>query len=57
MGPNEYVYVPDACKENDVNCPLQIIFHWCFLTIENIQLQYIEKTGYNEVAEDNMIIL
>ena len=57
MGPKAYVYAPTACKEKDANCPLHVVFHGCQQTINDIQMQYVENTGYNEVAEDNNLII
>ena len=52
-----YVYAPTAWKQKDANCPLHVVFHGCQQTINDIQMQYVENTGYNEVAEDNNLII
>mmetsp|Transcript_13663 Transcript_13663/g.15326 ORF Transcript_13663/g.15326 Transcript_13663/m.15326 type:complete len:252 (-) Transcript_13663:43-798(-) len=58
MGANAYVYAPLACQDLNANCSLHVVFHACGQSIEYIGLQYVEKTGYNEVAEaSNLVIL
>ena len=57
MGSNAYVYVPEICKQSDAKCPLHVVFHGCKQTINDIQMQYVENTGYNEIAEDNGIVI
>lgn len=57
MGPKAYVYVPTACQEEGADCPLHVVFHGCKQTINDIQMQYVEKTGYNEVAETNNLVI
>ena len=57
MGPNAYVYAPTKCKESDAKCPVHIVFHGCKQSINDIQMQYVENTGYNEIAEDNNFVI
>lgn len=57
MGPKAYVYAPKACQESGANCPLHVVFHGCQQTIADIDMQYVEKTGYNEVAENNNLVI
>lgn len=57
MGPDAYVYAPKACQAEGANCPLHVVFHGCKQTINDISMQYVENTGYNEVAEDNNIVI
>jgi hypothetical protein len=57
MGPKAYVYAPVECKKANANCPLHVAFHGCQQTINDVQMQYVENAGYNEVAEDNNLII
>jgi len=57
MGPNAYMYVPTNCTESGANCKLHVVFHGCKQTLSDIQLQYVEDTGYNNWAESNNIIV
>lgn len=55
MGPSAYAYVPAACESAD--CAIHVVFHGCAQTVDDISMQYVETTGYNEVAEANGIIM
>uniref|UniRef100_A0A7S3JKQ8 Poly(3-hydroxybutyrate) depolymerase n=1 Tax=Euplotes harpa TaxID=151035 RepID=A0A7S3JKQ8_9SPIT len=57
MGSNAYVYVPKACKSSNAKCPLHVVFHGCQQTTADISMQYVENTAYNEVAEDNNLVI
>ncbi|CAI2370974.1 unnamed protein product [Moneuplotes crassus] len=58
MGGEAFAYIPTACQSDDADCSLHVVFHGCLQTIKDIQMQYVESTGYNEVAEANdMVIL
>jgi len=57
LGPNAYVYVPSACSNNQSDCKLVVNLHGCQQTLDDVQLQYITKTGMNEVAEANNIVV
>jgi len=56
MGPKGFVYVPTSCKNNST-CKLHIAFHGCKQTIGDIGNVYYTKTGLNEQAEANNIIV
>lgn len=57
MGEEAYVYVPEVCQSKDAGCSLHVVFHGCKQTIKDIQLQYVQKTGYNEVAEASRLVI
>jgi len=50
-----YYYLPSSeCKNG---CKLHITFHGCEQTVQDINMDYVEKTGYNNWAEANDIII
>lgn len=51
-----YLYVPTACA-NGQTCHLHISFHGCLQTEADIGDAYATKSGYNEWAEANNIIM
>lgn len=51
-----YMYVPTACQNGD-ECALHVVFHGCQQTLDDISTKYVTQTGYNEVAENNNIII
>lgn len=57
MGSEAYVYAPEACQSEGAECPLHVVFHGCKQTIKDIGTKYVEETGYNEVAEDNNMVI
>lgn len=52
-----FIYIPTACKNKAKQCDLHVVFHGCRQTIDHIQTQFIEKTGYLEVAEAFDIVI
>ncbi|KAL4491961.1 hypothetical protein ABPG72_008382 [Tetrahymena utriculariae] len=57
MNSKGYVYVPTACRQNTDACKLQVQFHGCLQTTQDIGTDYINKLGINGVAEANNIIV
>lgn len=51
-----FAYVPDACEQGK-KCRLHVAFHGCKQTVEDLGNQFYTKTGYNEWAEANNIIV
>lgn len=51
-----YIYVPTSCA-NGETCHLHISFHGCLQTEQDIGDAYASKSGYNEWAESNNIIV
>jgi hypothetical protein len=51
-----YIYIPTACA-NGASCHLHISFHGCLQTEEDIGNAYASKSGYNQWAEANNIIV
>lgn len=47
----------DSVTHPLANCRLHVVFHGCKQTINDIQEQYVENTGYNKWAESNNIIV
>lgn len=55
MSKTAYLYVPDACETQQ--CKLHIALHGCLQGSEVIGDRYYKKTGYNEIADANQIIV
>jgi hypothetical protein len=51
MNEKAFVYIPDNCKNKQNVCDLHVAFHGCRQTLDHIQMSFIEKTGYLQVAE------
>jgi len=52
-----YYYLPTGCANNRTDCKLHVAFHGCLQDTKTIQDKYYTKTGYNEWAESNNIII
>jgi hypothetical protein len=53
-----YVYVPAACRAGGkADCRVHLSFHGCRQTTDVIGDLYFTKTGYNEWAESNYLIV
>ena len=50
-----YVYIPSSCERGQ--CPIHVAFHGCRQTLDDLGTTFITKTGYNEWAEGNGIII
>jgi hypothetical protein len=57
LGPTGYVYVPTACTQSGNACRIHVAFHGCLQNAQKIGDLYARSTGYNEVAENNRIIV
>lgn len=51
-----FAYVPTGCKNRD-DCDVHVAFHGCLQTVGNIQMKFVDYTGYQDVAEANDIIV
>ena len=51
-----YIYVPDSCQKKE-KCGLHVVFHGCKQTLDDISLDFVTHTGYNDVAEANNFII
>ncbi|EGC39750.1 hypothetical protein DICPUDRAFT_147411 [Dictyostelium purpureum] len=52
-----FAYIPTKCKNDKSLCTIHVAFHGCLQTIANIGDSFYTKTGYNEIAEANNIII
>lgn len=52
-----YAYVPARCQGALGECPLHVAFHGCKQTIKDIGLTFVTKTGLNDHAEANDIVI
>lgn len=50
-----YLYVPKSCEEQ--TCRVHVVFHGCEQGAAVIGDRYYTKTGYNEIADSNNIIV
>lgn len=58
MAANGVAYVPQSCRPLGVkSCPVHLAFHGCRQTIDMIGDSFYSKTGYNEWAESNDIVV
>lgn len=55
MDNDAYVYIPQSCKTQQ--CRVHVSLHGCRQGISVIGSTYIEETGYNEVADNNNLII
>jgi predicted peptidase len=51
-----YAYIPTACEQG-AKCKLHVVLHGCKQTTDDIGGQFYTKTGYNEWAESNNIVV
>lgn len=52
-----HLFVPDACANGTTSCGLHVVFHGCEQNQDFIGDQYWTRTGYNDIAAANDIIL
>ena len=56
MGDTGYLYVPQSCDQGAA-CRIHVAFHGCLQTPQDISDQYYTKTGYNQWADTNNILV
>lgn len=53
-----YAYIPEGCERPAAaGCPIHVAFHGCKQTLEHIKDAYINRTGFNEWAQSNRIVI
>jgi hypothetical protein len=52
-----YLYVPTACQNETERCRLHVALHGCGMTSELIGTEFVERAGYNDVAELNNVLI
>lgn len=53
-----YAYVPVGCENPErAGCRIHIAFHGCKQTVDDLKDTFMMKTGYNEWAESNRIVV
>ncbi len=58
LGPKGYAYIPEGCEVPETSgCRIHIVFHGCKQGLEDIQTSFVIKTGYNEWAEANNLVI
>lgn len=56
LGDDAYVYIPRICLRES-GCRIHVAFHGCEQTTEDVADAFDEKTGYNDWADSNKIIM
>jgi poly(3-hydroxybutyrate) depolymerase len=58
MDKTGYAYIPQGCEGlRNEKCRIHVAFHGCQQTVEDIKLDFVKNTGYNEWAQSNKIIV
>jgi len=57
MSETGYYYVPESCNGNGNSCNLHVFFHGCTMSTDNIGTEFLENSGFLEMAETNKIVL
>lgn len=53
-----YAYVPENCERGtNSDCHVHVAFHGCQQSVEDVGMAFVTKTGYNEWAETNNIVV
>lgn len=55
MNNTGYAYIPKACDSE--SCRVHVVFHGCLQTTQAIGDRFYTRTGYNQVADANKIIV
>ena len=50
-----FVYVPKQCEEE--SCRIHVAFHGCEQSVTRVGKDFIEGTGYNEIADNNDLVV
>lgn len=57
MGPNAYVYVPEACAGGATECTLVTQLHGCTQSIDDVGMDFIMHTQMTALAETNNYVV
>jgi len=57
MADNAYTYIPQSCNSPNSGCRIHVAFHGCEQTLTDINSTFYMRTGYNEWAESNKVIV
>lgn len=50
MDSTGYLYVPASCQSGTTVCKLHVALHGCLQSYSNIQMKFVQNTGYNQWA-------
>jgi hypothetical protein len=50
MDTTGYLYVPASCQSGTTVCKLHVALHGCLQSYSNIQMKFVQNTGYNQWA-------
>lgn len=56
MDTTGYLYVPASCQSGSTVCKLHVAMHGCLQSHSNIQMTFIQNTGYNKWAGEEPCI-
>jgi poly(3-hydroxybutyrate) depolymerase len=57
MSDTGYVYIPNECETEAAACRVHVALHGCQQGQAVIGARYVSTTGYNELADDNRIVV
>ncbi|OOQ83679.1 fungal cellulose binding domain protein [Penicillium brasilianum] len=57
MDTTGYLYVPASCQSGTTVCKLHVALHGCLQSYSNVQMKFVQNTGYNQWADTNNIII
>ena len=52
-----YLFVPPACADGELSCPLHLVLHGCAQSAVTVGTDFIQQSGYLSWAETNNIVL
>lgn len=57
MADTGYLYVPQSCSSTGARCKIHVAMHGCVQAAESVDNQFYSKTGYNNWADSNNILV
>ena len=57
MADTGYLYVPQSCSSTGARCKIHVALHGCVQAAESVDNQFYSKTGYNNWADSNNILV
>ena len=52
-----WLFIPPACSAADAACALHVVFHGCAQSVSQVQMKFIQQSGYLPWAAQNNIVL
>ena len=57
MADTGFLYIPEACNASGSRCKVHVALHGCMQSAESVGDQFYTKTGYNNWADSNRILV